>query len=127
LLHRTPDSKALNCFLTNAQSVSNKLSELQALVAHNNYHVIGITESWCNESISDRKSGIGGGVLLYLHESLPPASLCNSLMGFDVDDSLWCSVMLGNNLLILCIVLHLQVTPITLDCCPSLNNFLKFF
>jgi len=73
--------------------------------------VIGITESWCNESISDgelclkgynlfradKKSGIGGGILLHLHESLPPASLCNSLLSFDVDDSLWCGVMLGDN------------------------------
>ena len=111
LLHHTPDNKALNCFLTNTQSVSNKLSELRALVAQNNYHVIGVTESWCNESISDgelclkgynlfrtdRKSGNGGGVLLYLHESLPLASLCNSLMSYDVDDSLWCSVTLRNS------------------------------
>jgi len=27
-------------------------------VAHSNYHVIGITESWCNESISDGELGI---------------------------------------------------------------------
>ena len=32
-----------------------------------------------------------------LLQLLIPASLCNSLMSFDIDDSLWCSVMLGNS------------------------------
>ena len=41
-MHHTPSSTALNCFLTNAQSISNKLSELRALVTHSDYHVIGI-------------------------------------------------------------------------------------
>ena len=117
-------------------------------MAHNNYHAIGIAESWCNESISDgelclkgynlfrgdRKSGTGGGILLYLHKSLPPASLCISLMSFDTDDSLWCTVTyvetINNFSLVLCTVPHLQVT---LDYCPllgvlmSLDNFLNFF
>ena len=80
-MHHTLTSTALHCFLTNSQSISNKLSELRALVAHSDYHVIGITESWCNYSISDgelclkgynlfradKRSGTGGGVLLSLY------------------------------------------------------------
>jgi len=79
-------------------------------VAHADFHVIGITEFWCNESIADselylkgynlfrvdKTSGAGGGVLLYLHESLS-ATLCIPLMDFGVDDSLWCSVTLRDN------------------------------
>ena len=53
---------------------------------------------------ADRKSGSGGGVLLYLHESLP-AILCVSLMDFNIDDSLWCTVTLrGNERLLIGIV-----------------------
>ena len=89
-------------------------------MTHSDYHVIGITESWCNDSISDgelclkgynlfhadKMSGTGGGVLLYLHESLP-ATLCIPLMDLHVDDSLWCSLKLrGNELLLVGIVYH---------------------
>jgi len=102
--------KALNCFLTNSQSILNKLPELRALVAQNHYDIIGITESWCNNSVSDselslkgynlfradRKIGSGGGVLLYLHESLS-AVLYAPLMDFNIDDSLWCTVTLKDN------------------------------
>ena len=105
--HTTSTSTFLNCFMTNAQSILNKLSELQALVAHSDYHLIGITESWCTDSVNDselhlkgynlfrvdKKSGTGGGVLLYLHESLS-ATLCVPFMNFDIDNALWCSVKL---------------------------------
>jgi len=89
-------------------------------VAHNNFHEIGITESWCNESIGngelylkgynlfrvDKRSGIDSGILLYLHESLP-ATLCTPLMDHDVDDSLWCSVILrDSDQLLIGIVYH---------------------
>lgn len=59
-------------------------------MAHNNFHVIGITENWRNGSIGDgelylkgcnlfhvdKRSGIGGGILLYLHDSLPATEHC---------------------------------------------------
>ena len=68
---------------------------------------LGITKSWCSDSVSDgelhlkgynlfradRQSGSGGGVLLYLHESLS-TTLCVPFMDFDIDDALWCSVTL---------------------------------
>ena len=93
--------------MTNARSILNKLSKLQALIAHSDYHLIGITESWCTDSVNDselhlkgynlfrvdKKSGTGGGVLLYLHESLS-ATLCVPFMNFDIDNALWCSVKL---------------------------------
>lgn len=77
------------------------------MVAHNDYHIIGITELWRTDSVSDgelhlkgynlfradRKSSSGGGILLYLHESLS-ATLCVPFMDFDIDNALWCSVIL---------------------------------
>ena len=107
------------------------------------YHVIGITESWCNESISDgglylkrynlfrTDNGNGDGILLYLHKSLPPASLCDSLMSFDVDDSLWCSVRNSQQLLIGIVYCSLSSSDTNnsrlLSVFMSLNNLPKFF
>ena len=106
-LHQTSTTTTLNCFMTNAQNILNKQCELQALVAHNDDHFLGITEPWCTDYVNDselylkgynlfhadKKSGTGGGVLLYLHVSLS-ATLCVPLMDFNIDDDLWCSVML---------------------------------
>ena len=147
-MHHTPTNTALNCFLTNVQSVSNKLSELRALVAHSDYHVIGITESWCNDSISDgelclkgynlflgdKRSGTGGGVLLYLHESLP-ATLCISLMDLHVDDSLRCSVKFRGNEQLLVGIGYRSPSSSNVNNCRLLSairsinelNFLKFY
>ena len=69
----------------NARSVMNKLDLLQATVLDLNPDVIGVTESWANENISDaelklngyelfrcdRKTGHrGGGILLYVKDIL---------------------------------------------------------
>ena len=44
----------------------------------------------------DRINSVGGGVLLYVHESLP-AVMCESLMNCQIDDSLWCVTTLPNS------------------------------
>ena len=75
----------------------NKLAEFQAFVDQQAPHVIALTESWCSNSISDaeihlkgynlfrfdRTYSIGGGVLLYVHESLPTV-LCEVLMSKNI-------------------------------------------
>uniref|UniRef100_A0A0P4VPM3 Reverse transcriptase domain-containing protein n=1 Tax=Scylla olivacea TaxID=85551 RepID=A0A0P4VPM3_SCYOL len=77
--------------LINARSLRNKFSDLEALAAVENYHIIGITESWLNSAdrdflaeynlpgyemfSSERKDRIGGGVLLYVKASLQPTIL----------------------------------------------------
>ena len=80
------------------------------MIAKEDYHLIGITESWCNDSVNDselylkgynlfridKKSGTGGGVLLYLHETLS-ATLYIPFMDFNIDSALWCLVKLRNN------------------------------
>ena len=44
---------AVTCLFTNAQSVTNKLPELQAVVRNHAPQIIGLAESWCSSSIGD--------------------------------------------------------------------------
>ena len=76
---------------------------------------MGITESWCSEAVNDaevrinefkmyrndRKTGRGGGVLLYVHEKFN-SSLCNEMNSLKFPESIWCYILLddGNKLLV---------------------------
>ena len=44
---------AVTCLFTNAQSVMNKLPELQAVVHDHAPQIIGLAESWCSSSVDD--------------------------------------------------------------------------
>ena len=77
-------SLKLSCYMTNAQSIYNKFYEFQAQVHQIQPKIIAITELWCNNLISDteiqldgynmyrhdRNTTSGGGVLLYINQSL---------------------------------------------------------
>ena len=68
-----------------AQLVINKKTELNIMVDDIKPHIIGITESWANKDITnaelglegyvmfrkDRKGRRGGGVLLYIKDTIP--------------------------------------------------------
>jgi len=72
------------CLFRNAQSIINKFSELQVYVLQYCPQIIGIAESWCTGDVgnaelhlqgydlfhNDRSSGVGGGVMLYVHSEL---------------------------------------------------------
>ncbi|CAM4495102.1 unnamed protein product [Caretta caretta] len=71
----------LKCLYRNAQSLGNKQGELEVLVMSRNYDVIGITETWWDNSHDwstvmdgyklfrkDRQGRKGGGVALYVRE-----------------------------------------------------------
>ena len=81
-------SKAvIKCVCLNARSISilNKKNELDIMVDEIKPHIIGITESWSNNDITyaelglegyvmfrkDRMGRRGGGVLLYIKETIP--------------------------------------------------------
>ena len=95
---------------TNARSITNKFAEFQVLIGQQLPHLIAITESWCSSCIGnaeihlesynlyrfDRLNSVGGGVLLYVHESLPTV-MCDKFMESSVDDSLWCIVSLPDS------------------------------
>ena len=69
----------------NARSKINKKNELDIMVDEIKPHIIGITESWANNDITDAELGLeyyvmfrkdridrrGGGVLLYIKETIP--------------------------------------------------------
>ena len=75
------------CYI-NARSIRNKFTDLEALAALEEYHVIGVTESWLDTTNRDflaeyslpgysafsceRQNRLGGGVLLYVKASLHP-------------------------------------------------------
>ena len=75
------DNLFVTCMLTNARSIMNKLAELQNYIDQYRPLIIGITETWCTNSISDaelhledynsfscdRIDGRGGGLcILYI-------------------------------------------------------------
>ena len=72
------------CVCLNARSIVNKKYELNIMVEDIDPHIIGITESWANTDITDAELGLtgyvmfrrdrigrrGGGVILYVKESI---------------------------------------------------------
>ena len=99
----------VNCYYTNAQSINNKLSEFELNIDTFRPKIIGITESWCREggtlegAISlpeyemfrdDREIGRGGGVLLYIHDSLKPKKF-KELENHGFENSVWAEICLG--------------------------------
>ena len=99
----------LNCYCTNANSFMNKRNEFEAILDIWKPKIIGITESWCDDSVldselsldgytlhrEDKKSGKIGGVLLYIHNDLQ-AVRCKELSCTDFESSIWCEVKLNN-------------------------------
>ena len=75
----------IKCVCLNARSIINKKNELNIMVDDIQPHIIGITESWANNDITDAELGLegyamfrkdrmrrrGGGVLLYIKDTIP--------------------------------------------------------
>ena len=97
-----PGKKAmtrLKCIYTNARSMGNKQEELEAIVQREGYDLVAITETWWDHSHDwsaamsgyrlfrrDRQHRRGGGVALYIRESLDVGEL---EAGNDKVESLW--------------------------------------
>ena len=102
------------CLQSNLQSIGNKFPEFTTLVDHYHQKSIGITESWCSEDIQDaeiklnnhsihrgdKQSGKGGGVILYMLNSLRSLP-CSALNSLEINDSVWCTITLSNSDLLL--------------------------
>ena len=75
----------IKCVRLNARSIINKKDELNIMVDDIKPHIIGISESWANNDITDAELGLegyamfrkdrmgrrGGGVLLYIKDTIP--------------------------------------------------------
>ncbi|CAH8461716.1 unnamed protein product, partial [Schistosoma mattheei] len=93
----------------NAASLPNKLDELRELSNANKAHLIGISETWISSQFSDqelalpgmtlfrndRKTGIGGGVAIYISSCLEVHQVHN-LEFNNLEESIWCSVRLSS-------------------------------
>ena len=93
--------------------------ELQAVVYDHSPLIVGIAESRCTSSIGDaelcingynlfsdnRPTGVGGGVVLYVHSSLS-AIPCKVLSDVCFENSLWCLVRLSSTEVLLVSVIY---------------------
>ena len=93
----------------NASSIINKKPELNIMVDYIKPHIIGITESWANNDITyaelglegyvmfrkDRIGRTGGGVLLYIKETIPAYEI-QLQEEADCKEALWCNLVTGH-------------------------------
>jgi hypothetical protein len=108
------------------------MDDLHSYVVTNDLHIIGIVETWLHDGISDSeislsgftcyrkdrsiiKSGRGGGVLLYVHNSLS-STLAQNLNDLK-SESVWCNIKVDKvkHLLVGCCYRSQQVTDHELD------------
>ena len=108
----------------NSRSIINKKTELNIMVDDIKPHIIGITESWANNDITDAELGLegyvmfrkdrmgrrGGGVLLYIKESIPAYEV-QLQEEADCKEALWCNLVTG----------HTTVTIGVVYRCPNIT------
>ena len=103
----------------NARSIINKKNELDIMVDEIKSHIIGITESWANNDITNAELGLdgyvmfrkdrmgkrGGGVLLYIKETIPAYEV-------QLHEAIWCKLVTG----------HTTVTIGVVYRCPNITT-----
>ena len=108
----------------NARSIINNKSELNIMVDDIKPHIIGITESWANNDITDAELGLegyvmfrkdrigkrGGGVLLYIKETIPAYEVLLQEEA-DCKEALWCNLVTG----------HTKITIGVVYRCPNIT------
>ena len=106
----------MKCVCLNARSIINKKNELDMTVVEIKPHIIGITESWANNDITDAELGVegyvmfrkdrigrrGGGVLLYIEETIPAYEV-QLQEEADCNEAIWCKLVTGHTTF-LCLV-----------------------
>ena len=94
----------------NARSIINKKkTELNIMVDDIKPNIIGITESWANNDITDAELGLegyamfrkdrigrrGGGVLIYINETIPAYEV-QLKEETDCNEAIWCKLVTGH-------------------------------
>ena len=99
----------IKCVCLNARSIINKKNELNIMVDDIQPHIIGITESWANNDITDAELGLegyamfrkdrmgrrGGGVLLYIKDTIPAYEV-QLQEEADCNEAIWCKLVTGH-------------------------------
>jgi len=107
----TGTCSGLKCLYTNANSLTNKMSELRYRAE--GMDIIAVTETWTSPDIKDgeinidgytmfrkdRLHGKGGGVILYVKDSLTTTAY-ETAYNTEFSESVWCKILLKNQELI---------------------------
>ena len=115
----------IKCICLNARSIINKKDELNIMVDDIKPHIIGITETWANNDITDAELGLegyamfrkdrmgrrGGGVLLYIKENIPAYEV-QLQEEADCNEAIWCKLVTG----------HTTVTIGVVYRCPNITK-----
>ena len=119
-------SKAeIKCLCLNDRSIIYKKNELDIMVDEIKPHIIGITESWANTDITDAELGLegyvmfrkdrmgrrGGGVLLYIKETIPAYEV-QLQEEADCNEATLCKLVTG----------HTTVTIGVVYSCPNITK-----
>ena len=122
----------------NARSIINKKTELNIMVDDIKPHIIGITESWANNDITDAELGLegyvmfrkdrmgrrGGGVLLYIKESIPAYEV-QLQEEADCKEALWCNLVTGHTTVTIGVVY--RCPNITIQNNEKIHKFIYLF
>ena len=115
----------IKCVCLNARSIINKKDELNIMVDDIQPHIIGITETWANNDITDAELGLegyamfrkdrmgrrGGGVLLYIKDNIPAYEV-QLQEEADCNEAIWCKLVTG----------HTTVTIGVVYRCPNITK-----
>ena len=107
----------IKCVCLNARSIINKKTELNIMVDDIKPHIIGITESWANNDITNAELGLegyvmfrkdrigrmGGGVLLYIKDIIPAYEV-QLQEEADCNEAIWCNLVTGHTAVIIGVV-----------------------
>ena len=110
-IHGNTSKAEIKCVCLNARSIINKKNELELdiMVDEIKPHIIGITESWANNDITDDEMGLegyvmfrkyrmgrrGGGVLLYIKKTIPAYEV-QLHEEADCNEAIWCQLVTGH-------------------------------
>ena len=121
-IQRNTSESGIKWVCLNARSIINKKTELNIMVDDIKPHIIGITESWANNDITDAELGLegyvmfrkdrmgrrGGGVLLYIKETIPAYEV-QLQEEADCKEALWCNLVTGHTTVTIGVVLYIVV------------------
>ena len=117
----------IKCVCLNARSIINKKTELNIMVDDIKHHIIGITESWANNDITNAELGLegyvmfrkdrigtrGGGVLLYIKDTIPAYEV-QLHEEADCNEAIWCNLVTGHTTVIVIIGVVYRCPNITI-------------
>ncbi len=101
-----PTLEHLKFYYTNANSLNNKMSSLDALASTSNPTIIAISETWFNQNsnthlhgyspILKNRNGHGGGVALYISEEIESFEIHNQELENQEVEQIWCGIRVGD-------------------------------